>query len=222
MAANSLFSHISMHAQAVVIIIGAIYAVYEYWRIRKFRPRIEFDVDFTVSQLETKGRFLIVIVLTLYNKGSVRKKLPEIDVEVKTLADGDIEHSVQSGRQLRFTRQLVESHNVVKIPEDPWWIDPGVTQRIRYPVVIDNPAAFVQVNSRFFYYRPQWRVVGLYKKGQALKSEKKHLIDTNRFDVNDPERIFFEKKMAKFNKRSVDYHQATRVKSVLRGNELMN
>ena len=37
---------------------------------------------------------------------------------------------------------------------DPLWVDPGVKQVIRHPVVIEKPGGLVCLEAQVFYYKP--------------------------------------------------------------------
>lgn len=206
--------NIPAYIQTAIIAGGALFAVYEYWRVRRLRPRIEFDIDF--SLLPIKGhpdQYLVDIVMTIANKGSVRKYLPEIDVEVKSLVEGDVQKAISSCKRLNFStsQPLIRSHNIIDDPGDPWWVDPGVTQTLRYPVVIVLESAFVQVNARFFYYRQQWRLKHLHHEKERLKRTRDEL---KKEPPENADRITIEREWRRFLRNKVDYHKATRIRRV--------
>jgi hypothetical protein len=140
--------------QTVAIIGGGLIALYEYRRFRRYSPKIGFDVDFvTYGISDTPGIRLVDIAITVKNMGQVRKYFPTIDVGVKSLRAEDAQAALEDGKRLRFRRELISKHNIVANPEDPWWVDGGITQVFRYPVVIKEPLDFVQVNAEFQYYK---------------------------------------------------------------------
>jgi len=87
------------------------------------------------------------------NMGQVRNYFPSIDVDVKSLGVEDVQAALEDGKRLRFGRELTLKHNIVAKPEDPWWVDGGITQIFRYPVIIKDSFDFVQVNAEFQYYK---------------------------------------------------------------------
>jgi len=140
--------------QTAAIIIGGLYALYEYRRFRRYQPKIEFDVDFEMYPIpDLPEACLVDINLTVKNWGQVRNYFPTINVGVKALQPGDANAALESRKRLRFGKELIEMHNIVHNPKDPWLVDAGVTQAFCYPVVINAPANFIQVNAEFKYYR---------------------------------------------------------------------
>ena len=140
--------------QTAAIIIGGLYALYEYRRFRRYSPKIQFEVDFNLYPINDKsGNYLLNIELIVKNLGLVRKYFPKIMVGVKTLRAEDVETAQNAHKRLRFGRELVQWHNIVYKPEDPWWVDSGVTQVFPYPVVINELGDFIQVNAKIYYYK---------------------------------------------------------------------
>ena len=140
--------------QATAIVVGALYTLYEYQRFRRFRPKIQFDVDFDLHPTASNpANYLLNIKLTVKNLGYVRNYFPKILLGVKALSEEDVKTALESQTRLRFGRELVQKHNIVIKPEDPWWVDSGVTRVFPYPVIINKPGDFIQVNTEFHYYR---------------------------------------------------------------------
>jgi hypothetical protein len=79
--------------------------------------------------------------------------VPSIDVGIKSVRTEDVQAAIEDRKRLSFGRELIPKHNIVANPDDPWWVDGGVTQNFRYPVVIKEPFEFVQVNAEFQYYK---------------------------------------------------------------------
>ena len=140
--------------QTAALIIGGLFALYEYRRFRRYQPKIEFDVDFEVYPIpDSPEASLVDISLIAKNWGQVRNYFPTINVGVKELQPGDVNAALESRKRLRFGKELIEMHNIVHNPQDPWWVDAGVSQTFRYPVVINEPTHFLQVNAEFKYYK---------------------------------------------------------------------
>ncbi len=136
------------------IVMGGLYALYEYWRTRRFRPKLQFEIEFEPFPIEGRpGTYLLNIDLIVTNKGAVRKKIPKLLLRVKTLNAGDVENGLNTRERFRFGRELIPEYNTIPDPEDPQRVDPGVTQKFTCPVVIEEPSDFVQVNAKLFYYR---------------------------------------------------------------------
>jgi hypothetical protein len=140
--------------QTSAIVLGGLYTFYEYQRFRRYSPKIQFEVDFELHPIASEsGNYLLNIGITVKNLGQVRNYFPKITVGVKALSTEGVAAALETHRRLRFGRELVEKHNIVPKPKDPWWVDSGVTQVFPYPVVIHEPGDFVQVNAEFFYYK---------------------------------------------------------------------
>lgn len=140
--------------QTVAIILGGLYTVYEYRKFRRYRPKIQFDLDFDLHPIDSKsGKYLLNTKLIIKNLGQVRKKIPQIIVGVKTLGPEDIATAIDTRQRLLFRNELIPKHNIVLDPNDPWWVDQGVTQVFPCPFVIREPREFIQVNAKVYYYK---------------------------------------------------------------------
>jgi hypothetical protein len=140
--------------QTSALILGGVYALYEYRRFRRFSAKIELDVDFSLHSLPgMEDTYLLDIEITVHNLGLIRKSFPEINIHVKSLTAENIQTALENKERLRFSRELISWHNIVHNPRDPYWVDAGATQKFRYPLVVENPGDFIQVNVNFNYYR---------------------------------------------------------------------
>lgn len=154
---------------AAAILLGALYTLYEYRRFRRYSPKIQFDVDFNLHPIDgTSGNYLVDIEMTVKNVGQVRMYFPEIYVGVKTLGKDDLDNALKTKKRFYFKRELIPKANIAD-REDPWWVDPGVTQVFPYPVAIKEPNDFVQVNTVLYYYK------NIEKYKRASSNEKKKL-----------------------------------------------
>lgn len=186
--------------QTTAIVLGGLYALYEYKRFRRFSPKIQFEVDFDLYPIDGKsGNYLLNIELIVKNQGQVRMYFPEIFMGVKTLGIDDIEKSLNTKKRLKFGRQLVPKDNIGK-PKDPWWVDSSVTQVFPYPIVINEPGDFIQVNTEFYYYK------NIKKYRKIAKEEAK--IRWKKGEIKEEENIKKGKE-----KIRAGYHQASIIKS---------
>ncbi len=143
--------------QTAALIAGGVIALYEYRRFRKYSPKIEFEVDFETHGIsDTPAIRLLDIALTVKNLSQVRNYFPTINVGVKSLRVEDVQAALEDGMRLKFGHELIAKHNIVTQPDDPWWVDGGVTQIFRYPVAIKEAPDFVQVNAEFGYYKDKY------------------------------------------------------------------
>jgi hypothetical protein len=158
--------------QTAAIVIGGLYALYEYRRTRRFRPKLQFEIDFELYPIEDRpDTYLLNIDLIVMNKGAVRKKIPKLLLRVKTLNAGDVENGLSTQKRFEFGRELIPRHNTIYDPKDPYWVDPGVTQILTYPVVIKEPNSFVQVNATLYYYKTFFGRLFSIKKDQKHQTE---------------------------------------------------
>jgi len=186
--------------QTTAIVLGGLYALYEYKHFRRFSPKIQFEVDFDLYPIDGKsGNYLLNIELIVKNQGQVRMYFPEIFVGVKTLGIDDIDKSLNTKKRLKFGRQLVPKDNIGK-PKDPWWVDSGVNQFFPYPIVINEPGDFIQVNTEFYYYK------NIKKYRKIAKEEAK--IRGKKGEIKEEEKIKKGKE-----KIRAGYHQASIIKS---------
>lgn len=198
--------------QSAIIIVAAAFAVYEFFVVRRLSPRIQLDVDFDIHCVsEKEGRYMLIAELEMINKGSVRKYLPEIEIRVGTSTNDELEEASNQTEQLKFSHTLVKLHNIVGDPMDPWWIDPGVKQIVRHPVVIEKLGAFVCLEAQVFYYKPPRKCKKLYKDHQELRKQRNEASKLNHQEMH---KITAELK--KFKKNKIDYHRASRIKPVLK------
>lgn len=134
------------------IIVGGGVALYEYKRFRRYGAKAQLDIDFHILPIgKTPGDYLLDIRPTIKNLGSIRQKFPIIEIWVKTITDHDITNVRANKKRMRFSKIIASISNIVPKPEDPYFIDPGVTQEFPVQVKIENPNEFIQVAVRFFY-----------------------------------------------------------------------
>lgn len=197
----SIEMSISNWIQTAAIVLGGLYALYEYRRVRRFSPKIQFELDFDLYPIDRKsGIHLLDVDLTVRNQGQVRMYLPEIFVGVKTLGADDVDESLSTQGRLKFTRSLVTKKNIVHDPKDPWWVDAGVTQRFPLPVAVRDPGDFIQVNAEFRYYKNIRKYKAIVAKDGPIRDE---------VDTTKEERERLEKEKEKIRE---GYHKASVVK----------
>jgi hypothetical protein len=140
--------------QSAAIVGGGAVALYEYRRFRKYSPKIEFDVDFELHPVSgDSAAGLVDIAVRIKNMSQVRNYFPTIKVGVKGLRTEDVQRALETGRRITFGNELIPKDNIVAKPEDPWWVDGGVTQVFPYPVVVKKTPDILQVNAEFYYYK---------------------------------------------------------------------
>jgi hypothetical protein len=200
-AQMSVEMSISNWIQTAAIVLGGLYALYEYRRVRRFSPKIQFELDFDLYPIDRRsGVHLLDVDLTVRNQGQVRMYLPEIFVGVKTLGADDVDESLSKQGRLKFTRALVPKKNIVHDPKDPWWVDAGVTQRFPLPVAVRDPGDFIQVNAEFRYYKN-------IKKYKAIVAKEDRMRDGIAGTKEEEERVAKEKERIR-----EGYHKASVVK----------
>ena len=139
---------------ALALLLGALYAAVEYRIFRRYQAKVEFDVDVEIHPiLDAADQYIVNATLRVTNRSQVRHYLPEIQVGVKALEQGDPVVVLNAPQRLRFGQELIPRHNIVSDPNDPWFVDAGVTQKFPYPMAIATSAAYLQVNAEFWYYR---------------------------------------------------------------------
>jgi len=154
---------------AIAIGLGALYTFYEYRRFRRYSPKIQFDIDFKLYPVDIEFRiYLADIEITVKNVGQVRMYLPEIFVNIKTLGKNDLKVGLEKNERFRFTEKLIKPKNMAEI-DDPWWVDPGVTQVFPIPLVFKEPNNFVQINAKLYYYDD----INKYKQAKSEKEREK-------------------------------------------------
>jgi hypothetical protein len=167
---------------ATAIILGALYTLYEYRRFRRYSPKIQFNIDFKLYPVDNKSEiYLVDIEMSVKNVGQVRMYLPEMFVNVKTVGKNDLNISLETHERFKFTEELIENANMAPT-DDPWWVEPGVTQIFPVPLVIKKPNSFVQVNAKLNYYDD----IDKYRQTKSRKEREKIRIAFHQASIVKP------------------------------------
>ncbi len=164
--------------QSAAILLGGLYALYEYRRFRRYGYKAQMDLDFSVyliqgnreSQGDTQRRYVLDICATVKNVGNVRQKFPIIDfwansIDPQRIAEqkqGPAENGDSDGKQQEKYKYTLKRSKLFRVdiaqksPDLYYFVDSGVSQEFRHQEVIDQPGEYIEVVSRFFYVVP-WR-----------------------------------------------------------------
>jgi hypothetical protein len=136
---------------SLAILVGGVWTIWRFVLQREGNAKIQFDVDFVVVG-ELKNEYVVEVVATVENKGSVRHYVNDFKFDLLYLSD---KHKIVDGDD-RINGQLLFEKVIDKrywIP--PSWynsfIDAGVVQRYTYITHLPSEAKFVTVYAQFKY-----------------------------------------------------------------------
>lgn len=166
------------NSQKLLIIVGGLVALYEYHRFRRYGAKSQWTLDYTISPIQTsKGCYLLDIRPKVTNVGRVRQYFPLIEVWANTLSEQDIKVAKDKGK-LKLRRRVLQKTNIVKDPNDPYFVDPNVTQVFSHTALISEPGEYLQVVARFFYkiswIHQQWLLYSTLCNQKKIREMREH------------------------------------------------
>ncbi len=148
--------------QTALVLLGGLVALYEYRRFRRYGAKTQFEIDFEIHSLERPhDAYLLDIHPIVRNMGQVRQYFPIIQVWAKALKETDVTDALKTPGveeekgKISLKGDLLSRRNIVKDPDDPYFVDPGVTQPFPHRAVVANPGEFLLVAARFYYTVPR-------------------------------------------------------------------
>jgi hypothetical protein len=129
----------------LVLLVGAIFTYYRFFREGSHNQRIELDLE--CIDLGINGKYRIVeVAITAINKGNVEQKFDDIRLKIHGIVNGqELKDIKNHSPRLRFSE---EKPSISVIPEKYkyFFVRPSVKQR--FPVVLKIPANWSQLQTR--------------------------------------------------------------------------
>ncbi len=129
----------------LVVLIGAIFAYYRFFREGSHHQRIEFDIDYI--DLGTNGEYRIIeLGVIAENKGNIGQTFDQIRLKVRGINEGEELQEIKNHEpRLSFPEKLPV---VEVIPKKfkYFFVRPSVTQR--FPIVLRIPIGWSQLHAR--------------------------------------------------------------------------
>jgi hypothetical protein len=136
----------------LVVLLGAIFAYYKFFREGAHHQRIEFDLE--CVDLGIHGDFRIIEVgIIADNKGNIEQKFDQILLKIRGIKEKEELQEIKNHEpRLSFPEKIPEV-SVISKKYNYFFVRPGVSQR--FPVVVKIPINWSQLHTRstFRYYR---------------------------------------------------------------------
>ncbi|MEK6337359.1 MAG: hypothetical protein AABM67_20750 [Acidobacteriota bacterium] len=149
---KSLLSVIIAATQLVLLVVGALWAYYRFWREGSHRRRVEFSIDcnFFGPQQE---QYLAEFRLHAVNKGVVVHRFPSIELRVLGLKKSDpISFWEDRKPRVEFPHKVMQAE-IVHDKYSYIFVEPGVEQVITYVTTFPAEYRFILARAEFRYDR---------------------------------------------------------------------
>ncbi|MCP5059332.1 MAG: hypothetical protein GY937_21725 [bacterium] len=195
-------------ATPTFVFLGGLYAMFEYRRFRRYGHKMELELDFDVIPLPgPPGSYVLDIKPRIKNLGLVRQSFPLIFLWASALRDTDVEAAKEGDGHLKMLDHVLTPRNLSN-PEDPYFVDPGVSQVFPYQAVVETTSSHVKVVV-CSYYRISWFAV------PAARWRRKRQLRRARSKGDEKQAKSVEETLERLEEYRVDwFHTAVSVKAV--------
>lgn len=137
-------------AIADVVNVTAVFVAAGSWFFvtAKRKERVEFDIECEIHWLNRQVA-VADVGLVFKNVGFVENKLYTLKLSVHDVAE--IPPPTKLNGSVEFTKALLGCRRLLDGPE-PYYVRPGVTQRITHVVLLNNPGPVIRITSGFSYH----------------------------------------------------------------------
>ncbi len=128
-----------------VVLAGAIFTYYKFFREGAHNQRIEFDLEYVDLGINNNDRIIEVGIIAI-NKGNVEQKFDKISLKIRgMLKDKKLCEIENHEPRLKFPEEVADI-SVIPKKYNYYFVRPGVIQR--FPVVIKLPANWSHLHTR--------------------------------------------------------------------------
>ncbi len=151
-ATKNLLTIVIASTQLLLLVVGAVWAYYRFWREGSHRRRVEFRID-CVFFGPQQDQYLAEFKLHAVNKGLVVHRFPSIELRVRGIKASD-EISFWKDRKPRveFPHKVMQGE-IVHEKYSYIFVEPGVEQVITYVTKIPAEYRFILARAEFRYDR---------------------------------------------------------------------
>ena len=137
--------------QTLIVVVGAVWAYFRFFREGTHNPRVEFDVgcEFLGPQ---NGRYIAAFAIRAKNCGHIEQHFREIRIRVRGIENGvDLETWEQRPPLLEFPLEEFDTYNVVPSRSQYFFVRPGVEQNFSFVTSVPKSWKFVLARATFKY-----------------------------------------------------------------------
>src|SRR5271166_5969701 len=137
--------------QTIVVIVGAIWAYFRFFREGAHRPRIEFDIECSFMGPQ-QDRYVAAFTINATNRGNIEHRFPEIRLRVRGITT-DAALNAWNGCEplLEFPEEEFKSVNIIPKKKGYYFVRPGVHQRLSFVTSVPASWKFVLAHASFIY-----------------------------------------------------------------------
>lgn len=143
---------------ATGIIIGGVWAYYQYIKNRLFAPKIHLSYSNSIVQMSNK-QIIVLLEISVKNIGAVRVTPDNCLVTVSGFAINDgnvIQNEIFNDSLLptftRLKRRIIPLLSILEsINSDIWYIEPGELENLNKLVIIPSSYEAISTEITFFY-----------------------------------------------------------------------
>jgi hypothetical protein len=137
--------------QAFVILFGALWAYFRFFREGPLQARIEFSVDCKFLGPQCNS-YLTSIVVSANNKGNVEHKFSQINLRVLGIKSGEAFRKFDGHpHMVAFPEELMKGVNIIPGKMQYYFVRPGVSQSFNFVTQVPEDIRFIVVRATFKY-----------------------------------------------------------------------
>ena len=139
--------------QTVVVVAGAIWAYFRFFREGTHNPRVQFSVDCEFLGPQN-GRYVAAFTITAKNCGHIEQHFREIRIRVRGIEAGaDLSTWETRPPLLEFPMEEFETYNIVPRRSQYFFVRPSVEQQFSFVTSVPENWKFILARATFKYER---------------------------------------------------------------------
>lgn len=160
LGSKNVVQRIDAIVKIVGLIVGTIWFLVFFIRRREPYPLIEFTADLLERGVDEKNR-ACEVVLMIKNVGKARHQVRDLGFQLRAIAGNEMKISTKPEHlgQIAFENKIIPKGSgfqpILPPTNKKGWkfvfVDPGVTQKFSFVILIPVQHALVWMKARFFY-----------------------------------------------------------------------
>ena len=137
--------------QTIVVIIGAVWAYFRFFREGTHNPRVQFNIDCEFLGPQN-GRYIAAFTVTAKNCGHIEQHFLEIRVRVRGIEDGaNLDTWKERPPLLEFHLEEFDTFNIIPERSQYFFVRPCVEQNFSMVTSIPETWKFALARATFKY-----------------------------------------------------------------------
>ena len=141
------------YIQTAIVIIGAVWAYFRFFREGTHNPRVQFDIDCDFLGPQN-GRYVAAFTVTAKNCGHIEQHFKEIRIRMRGIENGvDLITWNERPPLLEFPLEEFDTYNIIPSRSEYFFVRPGVEQRFSFVTSVPENWKFILARATFKYQK---------------------------------------------------------------------